>query len=879
MFAGLAGFLVLAQFAATPIDASSLGKRLLLDAGFVAVLLTLTDVLNRTSVRWSWQTIGIAISLGVSACWYAVSRNVLAAWLLVILSYAALAELDRAICRHGIGQWMARLGLAVVGGFAPVILNQIESRFADEEFFVFLQGAGLSIFCFLFLIGQSFLHRGRAVGAALRPERGWLIVTVVAVLVGVSVWGVVVYQHSFYTASAPGYPGVSEDAPFLCGQVAPARPDLGSEEAYRQLLARVEANPYKAAPEWGLLALGSGELRWAEAFRTALLAEARSGRFTQPANSVKSTQYEAAQRVYYAPRVRAAFPGLFSDAEWEILRAWFAAINRRALTVEWVDWMYGLALGSWPQGPYENQENGAGLLAILEVEQLGAPELALVNRAYLERNRRGWIQRFRNTDDAYLYQLEWITNAYLQSLYWRGASNADVEVAHRRLAFEWTLLQALPDGSPLGYNHPARLMPTGVAYLAATLERDPRFMAWVTQSLGWTGENSNVLYAQPGIESALSLEGGVLDAGSCLMYGDSGLPNQRGPLAPDKVVFRDGWTPTAAFGLLNLRFSGWHRYKATNSLVLLYQAGPLVVEDSRGKPFDWLPTGRSLFRDKRIPRENLNGLLVQRQGLPLVVHALIGFGSDWAQDPPYYARVESVQWLGAADVSRTVIENWQGWRHTRTIYFVHQGPMIVMDAAKGKGQAAVTWHLVGQGRRDGERLWLRDDPAPASMILPSGDWQNTRIQPSNQGGQASGIGKPDWDVMYSSPAPGQLELATVFALDAWADAHLESLDLPHAQWLKLTGRAGELNLLYNDSGQWRQAPGLATDGRWAMTVQRQTGQVCFEGGTQIEVSWPHRPASLIDSTGRAWQNWEWGDGTLTLFPETLDAAVCLDVMG
>ena len=870
--------MVLAQFATAPIDPSSLGRRLLLDAGFVAVLLTLTNVFCLTSVRWSWQTIGLAAGLLLLAGWYVVSRNMLAAWLLVILWYAALAELDRAICCHRIGRWMVRLGLAALGGLAPVILSQIESGFADEEFVVFLQGAELSLFCFLFLMGQSYLHRGRVARMPRRPERGWMMVAAVALFVGVGVWGVWVYQHSFYTAGAPGYPGVSEDAPFLCGQVAPAHPDVAGEEAYRRLLARVEANPYKGTPELGLLALGSGELRWAEAFRAAVLAEARSGRFTEPANSVKSTQYEAAQRVYYAPRVRAAFPTLFSNAEWETLRAWFAAINRRAFTVEWVDWMYGLALGLWPQGPYENQENGAGLLAILEAEQLGAPELGPANRAYLDRNRRGWAQRFRNTDDAYLYQQEWITNAYLQSLYWRGVSNADAEGVHRQLAFEWALLQALPDGSPLGYNHPGRVMPTGVAYLAATLERDPSFMAWAAQSLGWTGENGNALYAQPGIESASALESGALDAGSCLIYGDSGLPNQRGPLAPDKVVFRDGWTPDAAFGLLNLRFSGWHRYKATNSLVLLYQAGPLVVENGSGKPFDWLPTGRSLFRDKRIPRENLNGLLVQRQGLPQVVHTLIGFGSDWAQDPPYYARVESVRWLGTADVSRTLIEHWQGWRHTRTIYFVHQGPMIVMDAAQGKGPAAVTWHLVGQGRRDGDRLWLRDGSAPASVILPSGDWQNIRIQPVDKAGQTSGIGRPDWNMMVSSPVAGQLKLATVFALDTWADAHLESLDLADAQWLQLTGGAGDLSLLQNDSGRRRQAPGLATDGRWVMMLRRQTGQICFDGGAHIEVSWPHRPVSLIDSTGRAWSNWEWGDGTLTLRPGALDAAVCLDVM-
>ena len=77
------------------------------------------------------------------------------------------------------------------------------------------------------------------------------------------------------------------------------------------------------------------------------------------------------------------------------------------------------------------------------------------------------------------------------------------------------------------------------------------------------------MFAQPGAERPLDLAGESPHVGSCLLYGDSGLPTQVGPLAPDKIVFRDGWTPGAAYLLLNLRFSGWHRYKATNTITLL----------------------------------------------------------------------------------------------------------------------------------------------------------------------------------------------------------------------------------------------------------------------------------------------------------------------
>jgi len=94
-------------------------------------------------------------------------------------------------------------------------------------------------------------------------------------------------------------------------------------------------------------------------------------------------------------------------------------------------------LFKWPKGLHENQENDAGL-----------PALSPANRAYLARNRRGWTARFRVTDDALVYQPEWIDNAYFQSLY-----AGEPLSTNARLSFEWLLLQALPDGAPLRYNN------------------------------------------------------------------------------------------------------------------------------------------------------------------------------------------------------------------------------------------------------------------------------------------------------------------------------------------------------------------------------------------------------------------------------------------
>ena len=444
-----------------------------------------------------------------------------------------------------------------------------------------------------------------------------------------------------------------------------------------------------------MLALGTGERRWAKAFRESLLNEVTEKRYTTPAHSVKSVQYEAALRAYYYPRVREAFPGLFSEEEVEFIRAWFAAINRRALTVEWVDLMYGLAFSKWPEGPYENQENGAGLLALLEAEGLADPELSAANQNYLARNRRGWAVRFRVTDDAIIYQPEWIHNAYFQSLY-----TGELPDENGRLSFEWLLLQALPDGSPLRYNHPGRGPLAGIAYLEAELFRDPRLVWLAGRAAAELAQGGAYLYAQPGVEKPVALEGHSPTAGSCLIFGDSGLPNQEGPLAPDKIVFRDGWTPDSTYLLLNLRFTGWHRYKATGTITLVYQGGSLAADVLDGDRFRWLPEGRSLFRDKRIPRESLNGLVVEKTGMAAVLYELTGVGGPWAQDPPYYAEVVAFDTGDELDWAHTRLTGWRGWRHDRWVYFYHNGgPIVVVDEAEGPpgSRAALAWHLTGEG--------------------------------------------------------------------------------------------------------------------------------------------------------------------------------------
>jgi hypothetical protein len=522
-----------------------------------------------------------------------------------------------------------------------------------------------------------------------------------------------------------------------------------------------------------MLALGGQNPGLAKDFHDGLLKEAQQRLFTTPENSVKSVEYDAALRVYYYGRVNAAFPGLFSSQEQVLIQDWFNQIARRLQTVEWVDWMYALAYAKMPQGFYENQETGAGLASVLNMQAGIDPTLEAKNQAYLQANPRGWLERFRNTDDAFNYQPIWITNAYFQSLYRAASPNLNTQ-----LSFDWMLDQALPDGTNLHYNQPGSSPIAASAYLGAILTKDPRLVWLAGRNLETLQRQGGYLTAQPGVEQAVDLRGTSPDQGSCLLYGDSGLPNQVGPLAPDKVVLRSGWRDGDLYALLDLRFSGWHRYKATNTFSLVYAGQTLTGGDSTGKPFAWLPIGRGQFRDKRIPRENLDGLLVQATGLDGLIGRMTGINPFWAQDPPYYAQVDSftpggqVNRLLTVDRLTTEIKDWNGWNQTRSIYFDHTGLMVVGDNASGPAgtQAAIAWHLNGRPQVDGEKIrWAGNTPAEMTLLpLSAGKFETQYADPTDESGRQT--------LQYSSPVT--IQLVTVFLTQGWLGARVSVAQTP-----------------------------------------------------------------------------------------------------
>ena len=258
------------------------------------------------------------------------------------------------------------------------------------------------------------------------------------------------------------------------------------------------------------------------------------------------------------------------------------------------------------------------------------------------------------------------------------------------------------------YNHIGYATYGDTGYQDAIFTGNPTSLWLSGRAVDYALSREEFLLAQPGVDYPINLTGSSPTWGSCLIFGDSGLPNQFGPLAPDKIVFRDGWATDSPYLLVNLRFTGWHRYKATNTITLIYQGGPLVSEINQGVLFEWLPVGRSLFRDKRIPRENLNGLLIEKSGISNVLYSLTGLGGPWSQDPPFYASIGKFGTGPDVDTSLTSIDDWHGWHHDREINFYHDGPIVITDSANGPRNhlAAINWHVIGDHQDDHERIPL-----------------------------------------------------------------------------------------------------------------------------------------------------------------------------
>ena len=242
--------------------------------------------------------------------------------------------------------------------------------------------------------------------------------------------------------------------------------------------------------------------------------------------------------------------------------------------------------------------------------------------------------------------------------------------------------------------------------------------------------------------------------------------------------------------LINLRFSGWHRFKATNPITLLYQDGTLLNDDITNMSSLQLPEGRSMMRDKRITRENLNGLVVGRTGMSRVIYDLLGEGSEWAQDPPYYATIERFETHPDFDLSETTIQDWRGWSHTRTVAFYHDGLIIVHDRATGapEMQARLIWNLPGNVQPLDQGYALRQSGSPAEMRLL---FVGSNMESAKQRIDALGAHRSEISV---DAQQGKLNTVTVFLLRDWVGASTQITDVDGTA--NLVVHKGERNTMF-----------------------------------------------------------------------------------
>jgi hypothetical protein len=176
------------------------------------------------------------------------------------------------------------------------------------------------------------------------------------------------------------------------------------------------------------------------------------------------------------------------------------------------------------------------------------------------------------------------------------------------------------------------------------------------------------------------------------------------------------------------------------------------------------------LRDKRIPRESLNGLLIERSGLSKILYQLTGIGGPWAQDPPPYAQVVAFETGQDLDWSHTRIADWRGWQHDRRIYFVHQGPIIVIDEANGppRQRAGIMWHLAKGSLVSSNRLHLEPSEQPTEVVFLTLDPAQNELT-----FDVEEDGRTRTAVFLPAQLSGRLEIATVILPSAWVGAAVE----------------------------------------------------------------------------------------------------------
>jgi hypothetical protein len=177
-----------------------------------------------------------------------------------------------------------------------------------------------------------------------------------------------------------------------------------------------------------------------------------------------------------------------------------------------------------------------------------------------------------------------------------------------------------------------------------------------------------------------------------------GLTQRPSKIRPDKIVFRGGWENDSLYALMNLRYDGYHGYRATNCMITLHYGVPFVVEDIVKRKREWLPEGRKLVRDDDIERYRLNGFYIREPSLYRVINRMDIFRNRYFQTLPRHTKNNVFIKKENFDLSITEIVDWLGWDNKRICIRMGNDYIIVFDINKCKTpkEHNVIWHLKGE---------------------------------------------------------------------------------------------------------------------------------------------------------------------------------------
>ena len=637
------------------------------------------------------------------------------------------------------------------------------SYYSDE--FVVLAWILLGLFNLL-IIACAIIFQGLIVRVNHLPYLPALLLSGIISLCGLCASGSIFFRIWAQGDDAPDLGPVRTWAnafqplpiPAINNSLTLSRSNFGKQD----LVALLEKQNSQSLSHVATLFFLTHDPTWAMKFRKIILNEASTGKYIKSGGSIKFGQRDAMTAAMFYLELRAALPTLFSASDAAQLNQWFSRITQAMLTPGWVDWLYAIPMRVHPEGPYLNQEIGAGALAAMQQVLIASnPDLATRASGYVSRRGVGWRRNFRNPDDSYRYQDIWMGSAFAILRY---ADHMDLSKSPGlRYAVDWVKYQVPLSVYPLDYGLPSPARPLDTLAIGAFILKDGECRWLLDQELYSLRKAGEPL---PDDLIALwlwddSVKPIPFRPSSMSILGPTGYAFRPGVLEPDKLVITalsgSSHGSQEMYALANLRSSGWHRYPSTNTLTSLSIGNRrLVAEDIIAKHYSWMPAGRAVHRDLKVDRERLNGLLVQATGLDALITGITGIYSPWRQDVPPFARVTLLKQVGDIQLAKIITKGWNGIAQER--FYIEEGAsrFIVIDNIRDNRdrEKAIAWHLVNF-KYTAPLSFIKHEPETkdVALTLVNDPGVETEVQPiDNRNPPAYPDAAPNLKILVKSSA-------------------------------------------------------------------------------------------------------------------------------